>query len=242
MTEPLDLLRLAALAGAAAGLGALIGLERQWRVRSAGMRTNALVALGAALFVILGAEAIPGEGADPTRVAAQVASGIGFLGAGVILREGLNIRGLTTAATLWCAAAMGCLAGAGMVDLAAVATALVVAVNVILRPVSSAVTRRRIGRGERASEPEPRAFVLEVVTTLKAEHHVRSLLLQATTHPDVTLRGINVREAKQERVRVRAEVNVEGSSDDVLVQTASRLGGDPKVTSARWWVVEEADD
>lgn len=91
------------------GLGAVIGMERQWRARGAGLRTNALVATGAVLFVLLsnygfytsllGADRIE---ADPTRVAAQIVSGIGFLGAGVILRDGLNVRGLNTAASLWC--------------------------------------------------------------------------------------------------------------------------------------------
>lgn len=89
--------------GAGIGLGALIGIERQYRARMAGLRTNALVAAGSALFVLLSANGFHGGDADPTRVAAQIVSGIGFLGAGVILRDGVNIRGLNTAATLWCA-------------------------------------------------------------------------------------------------------------------------------------------
>jgi putative Mg2+ transporter-C (MgtC) family protein len=89
----------------AVGLGAVIGFERQWRNRLAGLRTNTLVALGAASFVVF-AELVPGD-ASPTRVAAQVVSGIGFLGAGIIFREGFNVRGLNTAATLWCSAAVG---------------------------------------------------------------------------------------------------------------------------------------
>src|SRR6202035_5274009 len=93
----------------ALSLGAAIGVERQWRQRLAGLRTNTLVALGAASFVVF-ASLFPGE-ASPTRVAAQVVSGIGFLGAGIIFREGLNVRGLNTAATLWCSAAVGLLAG-----------------------------------------------------------------------------------------------------------------------------------
>jgi putative Mg2+ transporter-C (MgtC) family protein len=92
-------------------LSATIGFERQWRQRLAGLRTNSLVAIGAASFVIF-ASLIPGE-ASPTRVAAQVVSGIGFLGAGLIFREGMSVRGLNTAATLWCSAAIGVLAGAG---------------------------------------------------------------------------------------------------------------------------------
>jgi MgtC family len=97
--------------GVAVALGAAIGFERQWRQRLAGLRTNTLVALGAATFVVF-ESLFPNDG-SPTRVAAQVVSGIGFLGAGIIFREGLNVRGLNTAATLWCSAAIGVLAGAG---------------------------------------------------------------------------------------------------------------------------------
>jgi hypothetical protein len=93
----------------ALGLSAAIGFERQWRNRLAGLRTNTLVALGAATFVIF-ATLVPGD-ASPTRVAAQVVSGIGLLGAGLIFREGLSVRGLNTSATLWCSAAIGVLAG-----------------------------------------------------------------------------------------------------------------------------------
>src|SRR6478672_1946527 len=104
--------------GAGIGLGTVIGLERQYRARLAGLRTNALVAVGATLFVLLSAHGFGGlttsGDADPTRVAAQIVSGIGFLGAGVIMRDGLNVRGLNTAATLWCSAAVGSLAGAGL--------------------------------------------------------------------------------------------------------------------------------
>ena len=93
-------------------LGVIIGFERQWHRRPAGLRTNALVAVGSAGFVLISA-LMNGEN-SPTRIAAQVASGIGFLGAGVILREGLSVRGLNTAATLWCSAAVGSLAGLGL--------------------------------------------------------------------------------------------------------------------------------
>jgi putative Mg2+ transporter-C (MgtC) family protein len=96
----------------AACLGAVIGLERQWRQRLAGLRTNTLVALGAAIFVTY-SHVVP-DGVADTRIAAQVVSGIGFLGAGVIFKEGLNVRGLNTAATLWCSAAVGLLAGEGL--------------------------------------------------------------------------------------------------------------------------------
>lgn len=114
-------------------LGIIIGIERQWHQCLAGLRTNVLVAVGACLFVLL--EAL-GDGHSSMRIAAQIVSGIGFLGAGVILREGLTVRGLDTAATLWCSAAVGTLAGSGFLLLAAVGTAVVVAVNSILRPMA----------------------------------------------------------------------------------------------------------
>ncbi|WP_280379599.1 MgtC/SapB family protein, partial [Nocardia wallacei] len=107
------------------GLGVAIGLERQYRARMAGLRTNALVCAGATLFVLLSAHGFHGGTADPTRVAAQIVSGIGFLGAGVIMREGASVRGLNTAATLWCSAAIGALAGAGMYGTAAAGTVAV---------------------------------------------------------------------------------------------------------------------
>jgi putative Mg2+ transporter-C (MgtC) family protein len=91
--------------GVAVAVGAAIGFERQWRQRLAGLRTNTLVALGAASFVVF--ESLFSTDASPTRMAAQVVSGIGFLGAGIIFREGLNVRGLNTAATLWCCSIRG---------------------------------------------------------------------------------------------------------------------------------------
>ena len=98
-------------------LGGAIGLERQWRQRMTGLRTNGLVAVGSAMFVMMGG-LIAGDG-NQGRVAAYVVSGIGFLGGGVILKDGFNIRGLNTAATLWCTAAVGTLAGLGYPLLAA---------------------------------------------------------------------------------------------------------------------------
>src|SRR6201982_1511038 len=124
----------------ALGLSAVIGFERQWRNRLAGLRTNTLVALGAASFVVFAA--LAPEEASPTRVAAQVVSGIGFLGAGLIFREGMSVRGLNTAATLWCSAAVGVLAGAGYLAYAALATGFIVFVNLLLRPIVNFINRQ----------------------------------------------------------------------------------------------------
>lgn len=123
---PEVLLRLAI----AAALGGAVGLERELRERQAGLRTHLVVAVGAALFTLVSAYgftgfmANPGGGrVDPTRIAAQIVSGIGFLGAGAIIRQGLSVRGLTTAASLWLVAAIGMAAGAGYWEGAVIATA-----------------------------------------------------------------------------------------------------------------------
>ena len=107
-------------------LGSVIGVERELQRMPAGFRTHALVSLGSALFTIISAEAFSGPGADPTRIAAQIVSGIGFLGGGAILHYGGTVRGLTTAASLWSVAAVGMAAGAGLYIMATVGTVLVV--------------------------------------------------------------------------------------------------------------------
>jgi putative Mg2+ transporter-C (MgtC) family protein len=114
-------------------LGTLIGAERQYRQRSAGLRTNVLVAVGASAFVDLANRLAGAEGS--VRVIAYVVSGIGFLGAGAIMKEGINVRGLNTAATLWASAAVGCCAGADMVAQAALLTLFVLGGNTLLRPL-----------------------------------------------------------------------------------------------------------
>lgn len=243
-TGLLAVLDIAVRVGAAIVLGAAIGLERQWRLRTAGIRTNALVSVGAALFVIVGAFGWTSPGADPTRVAAQVVSGIGFLGAGVILRDGLEVRGLTTAATLWCAAAVGSLAGAGMYWIALVGTAAIVATNTLLRPLSRAVNRRTapVRNGRTEANEDVSDYSLEFVTTDKSEARVRAMVLQALSIPELTLRGVDSVPLKDSRRKIVATVAAPASVDSALLQTVlRRIGLDPKVVSSHWRSVD-ADD
>ncbi|MBV8630208.1 MAG: MgtC/SapB family protein, partial [Silvibacterium sp.] len=121
-------------------LGACIGAERQWRQRAAGLRTNTLVCFGAAAFVDLGLTIAPGT----TQVIAYVVSGVGFLGAGAIMKDGGSVRGLNTAATLWCSAAVGACAGAGQTLDAIFVTALLMVINLVLRPLSWYIDRRSL--------------------------------------------------------------------------------------------------
>ncbi len=156
---PSDLELVLRLLGAAL-LGAAVGLEREIRNQPAGLRTQLLVALGACLFTLISAygfEAFVGEGADPqfvfdpTRIAAQIVTGIGFLGAGAILRYGMNVRGLTTAASLWVVAALGMAIGLGAYLIASVTVAIALLALVGLRPL-----RTRLVRGLRREHEELR--------------------------------------------------------------------------------------
>lgn len=128
--------------GVALGAGMVIGFERQWQNKAAGLRTNTLVALGAALYVMLSITLTQEKG-DVTRIIGQVVTGIGFLGAGIIFREGVNVHGLTTAATIWCSSAVGCMAGAGLFLETIFATFIIVFINLILMPLDNWLKYRK---------------------------------------------------------------------------------------------------
>ena len=152
----------------AAALGALVGLEREIHDHPAGMRTHLLVSLGSGGFTVLSIAAVPAPGADPGRIAAQIVSGIGFLGAGAILKEGVSIRGLTTAASLWAVAAVGMAAGAGAWVIAITITAIAIISLWPLRLVADRV----IGRDPHIvrmrlviDDPDALAEVLSVITS-----------------------------------------------------------------------------
>jgi putative Mg2+ transporter-C (MgtC) family protein len=123
-------------------LGAVIGFEREFQRQPAGFRTHSLVSLGAALFTVISAYGFSGDLVDPTRIAAQIVSGIGFIGAGTILQHRGHIRGLTTAASLWSVAAIGTAAGAGLYVVAIVGTLLILVVLSILDRIEAFARRR----------------------------------------------------------------------------------------------------
>ena len=211
-------------------LGAGIGFERQWRQRMAGLRTYTLVAIGAASFVIF-AGLIPGE-TSPTRMAAQVVSGIGFLGAGIIFREGLHVTGLNTAATLWCSAAVGLLAGSGHAPEAALTTGFVILVNLLLRPLVKLINRQPIMQSETDFH-----YRVRVVCRSPEEAHIRALLLQGTGNGQLSLRQLDSTDLEgNERVEVNAHLTAQSKSDGVLEQVVGRLSLEPTVSAASWRV------
>jgi putative Mg2+ transporter-C (MgtC) family protein len=214
---------------AAAGLGAAIGFERQWRQRLAGSRTNTLVALGAATFILFGR--LAGDTDSAARVGAQVVSGIGFLGAGVIFKEGLNVRGLNTAATLWCSAAVGLLAGIGFIGYAALCATLVVGSNVLLRPLVRAINRQPMDDTE-----VDRTYVAYVVCDLSAEPRARAILMEGLTAAEqVEVSELEIENIEDtDRVELTATITSHKRRELALETIIGRLAKESGVLRAGW--------
>jgi len=213
----------------AACLGAAIGLERQWRQRLAGLRTNTLVALGAAIFVTY-SNVAPGGSGD-SRIAAQVVSGIGFLGAGVIFKEGLNVRGLNTAATLWCSAAVGLLAGEGFAVYGLLAAVLVIGANTALRPIVRAINRQPIDITE-----EEQRYLISIDCRAAQASEIRSQLVEEVARvPDLhfsQLDGAFI--ADTGRVELTAAVTSHKRRELALEAIVGRFSEADGVTRAAW--------
>jgi putative Mg2+ transporter-C (MgtC) family protein len=211
-------------------LGGAIGFERQWRQRLAGLRTNTLVSLGAAIFVVFESQFTD---TSPTRVAAQVVTGIGFLGAGVIWKEGVNVRGLNTAATLWCSCAVGLLAGAGHWSRAILAAGLVASVNLVLRPLVRLINRQPLETAEIET-----SYVVTVTCRAHEEAQVRALLVQGFGVSDLHLRELESTDIEgTDRVAVNATLTSEKRREIALEYIVGRLSLEPSVTAARWRTV-----
>src|SRR3984957_3583652 len=208
-------------------LGTLIGAERQYRQRSAGLRTNVLVALGASAFVDLADHLAGADGA--VRVIAYVVSGIGFLGAGAIMKEGMNVRGLNTAATLWASAAVGCCAGADMVAQAALLTLLVLGGNTLLRPLVNAIDRIPIN--EKSSEA-----VYDVLVTVDGDAvaPVREFLLEKLETANYPVRDTEVVYRSEDEAEITATLVSLSIEPDELDAVVASLTGLPGVRHVTW--------
>ncbi|HUE12773.1 MAG TPA: MgtC/SapB family protein [Planctomycetaceae bacterium] len=215
--------------GAALLMGMAIGLERQFRQHPAGLRTNALVCVGAALFVSV-SRMIEHE-SSPTRVAAQVVSGIGFLGGGVILREGLNVRGLATAATMWCSAAVGTLAGLGFVIQGAIGTGVVLFVHLALRPLVRKIEAKTKGTGDVET-----FYRVRVVCPNDQLAVVRNIFMRhVNSQPTMTVQGISTQDTDQpERSAVLVEIFATERNDKYMNDLVSRICIEPSVSSVSW--------
>lgn len=227
----------------ATGCGLLIGLERQYRSRTAGLRTHALVAAGAAVFVLFGEQATLPEA--PLQITAYVVSGVGFLGGGVILRQGFTVQSLNTAATaatLWCSAAVGCQAAAGHLIPALATTGVVLGVHLLLRPVG-----RLVDRAPAAKDEALGAYTILVIARRKHEPTVHAQLLQALTEPEFTLQGLSSvadpddtsanggpANSANSTMELRADVLIEGNAATTLNALVTRLSLEPGIRSVSW--------
>jgi len=220
---------------AALFLGGVIGLERQWRQRMTGLRTNGLVAVGSALFVMMGG-LISGDDSQG-RVAAYVVSGIGFLGGGVILKDGLNIRGMNTAATLWCTAAVGTLAGLGRFEFAVLGALGVLSCNLILRPMAYRINRTPVGKEEHEI-----LYRLRCTCRRTDENNVRTMLIQNVGRTPLVLIALHsLDDELLARVNVKAYLKTIGPNEEALEQIVTRLSLEAGVTAISWEVVAAVD-
>jgi putative Mg2+ transporter-C (MgtC) family protein len=222
---------LAALAalGAAFLFGALIGLERQYRQRSAGLRTMVLVSVGAAAFVHLGGQMMGDAGR--MQVAAYVVSGIGFLGAGVIMKEGVQVRGLNTAATLWSTAAVGACAGAGLYAEAAAVTVFVLGGNTLLRPLVNYINRQPMNSGE------TEALYRVHVTCAPADvSQARDLLYEELERHHYPIQDIDTLSESEEVVELAASLVPTTANPHDLDAIVLHLERSEAIASATWTV------
>ncbi|GAA3671962.1 MULTISPECIES: MgtC/SapB family protein [Acetobacter] len=216
---------------AAFALGALIGVERQFRQRTAGLRTNTLVSVGAAIFVILGARLfeIDHGSQTPITIVAYVVSGIGFLGAGAIMKEGASVSGLNTAATLWGSGAVGACAGAGFLGEASLATLFVLASNTLLRPLVNRINRRPFS--EESSEA---LYVVYIICARNLNVDIRENILEILDDTGFPVRQMDTHLLGSDEMEIEltlfpTSVNVEEL--DAAVEKVEKLSG---VRQAFW--------
>ena len=221
--------------GVAMILGGTIGIERQWRQTRRVLKTNVLVCLGAAMFVMLSIMT-PGN-SDPTRIAAQIVSGIGFLGGGIILREGGSVRGLNTAATLWCASAIGALTGGGFLFQAYVGTFTVVIANLIFRPVAERIKYKPSAKAIKIR------YRCQVVCYRQDEANVRSLFLQSVNDATLMLDGYHSKDldspAESGIRSIQADFVTVGRRDALLEKLVETLKDKTNANEVGWQVLAD---
>lgn len=203
-------------------LGIIIGLERQYRRKIAGIRTITLVALGSFLFVSISDFTAPN---DITRIAAQVVSGIGFIGAGVILRDGKDIKGLNTAATLWCSAAIGTLTALGLIGEAVIGVAYILLSNILLRFVSRTIMKKINQKAE--------YYIMSIECDLDKEMVVKNLLIQKLKEQKNTLKTFNTKKGEKS-VTTEAHLEIINDGLESIESIINRLCIEPGIISTEY--------
>ncbi len=212
-------------------LGSLIGVERQYRRKIAGIRTIVLVSLGAFLFVSISSLSPAG---DITRIAAQVVSGIGFLGAGVILRDGTNIKGINTAATLWCSAAIGSLTALGLLFEATVGVAYILLANLFLRFISRKLLKNTI-------HAKTINYILTVSCIEEKENSVKNILIQKLKSHQIIIKSFSTIK-KDKLVQLEVKIEVESIFEDEISRIINKLCLESGVTSVKYSEIANYSD
>lgn len=210
----------------AAAFGAVIGFERQWRQRSAGLHTTSLVAIGAALFALLDTVLAAG---DTTRIVAGVVTGVGFIAGGVIFRSGANVSGLNTAATIWATAAVGALAGFGLWGEAGAGAVAVVVFNLFLQPVADAIDVRA-----KAGQYAETLYRISIVCAAEAQAAVSAEIVKAISGCEMSLRSLTRRYARGGTIALDAEIFSPKTQTERIEALSTRLLALTGVESADW--------
>jgi len=226
--------------GTALFVGAAIGLERQWRQKSAGLRTNTLVSTGAAGYLLLSLS-MTGSSGDPSRVASQIVTGIGFLGAGVIMKDGLSVQGLNTAATIWCTGAVGALAGAGLLLESVIVGATVMLTHIFLRPISLFLNRMAFPVKNSAEQAD---YAFTIKCKAEVENHIRVLLLHYLSNDERLLLKSLTSDDNGEPANavITALIHTNGTQDNLIEKVASRLTIEDKVSKVSWEIIGRGAD
>ncbi len=208
-------------------LGLIIGFERQWRQRSAGLHTSTIVAIGAALFTSVPELA---GATDTMRLAAAVTQGIGFLAGGVILRDGFNVRGLITAATLWATAAVGVLAGAGFLFQAMVGALVILCTNLVCMPLANVISR--IPRA--AADHRATTYTVRVSCSEAARTAVRDRILHEIDRTSLSLASLVTSTPAHHTIDVVAEMTTVGVADRAVDRLQASVTNVEGVTAVSW--------
>lgn len=215
----------------AAALGFIIGLERQWTRHQAGILTNLIVCIGSFSFTSFGY--LLGDGdTDLTRIAAQVVSGIGFLGAGVILRDGVNIRGLNTAATVWASASVGILCCLDKIYFAVLVAVLIVILHLVLHPLSSKIDKmKKYEKQRNAREEKP--YKISVICPAESAFEVRkNIMAIIKNEPEALLHNLESTDADDENIKIRAYITTKTGNDALIENLLTQVGKTEEIISA----------
>ncbi len=219
----------------AAVLGFCIGLERQWTKHQAGILTNVIVCVGAYVYTAFSYIAA-GDNVDVTRVAAQVASGIGFLGAGLIIRDGTNIRGLSTAATIWATAAVGILCTTDKIIYSIIVGVTIVIFHLALHPFSAYVDQKNNYNKENRVEC---FYKISIKCTEESETDIRSHLIKTIRNKnDVRLHNLESNSDDDGNTKIRAYISTAKKKDDVVESVLAHIGKDEGILSAGWKITD----